>query len=104
MKVGLRGDKIIVVRPEHAHGPPSYLPGRPRTYVCRRAGDPCRVYGTRRSTAVPEGRKRVLVPDLSNVSKPATAKLAGHGWNGEFDRKLPGRIPGVSRIQNRVFG
>ncbi len=45
MKVGLRRGKIIVVRPEHDHGLPSYLPDRPRTYVYRRAGEPCRVCG-----------------------------------------------------------
>ena len=43
MKVGVRRGKIIVVRPEHDHGAPSYLPNRPRTYVYRRAGEPCRV-------------------------------------------------------------
>ena len=51
MKVGLRRGKIIVVRPEHDHGPPSYAPGRPRTYVYRRAGEPCRVCGTTIRTA-----------------------------------------------------
>ncbi|MGA8251316.1 MAG: zinc finger domain-containing protein [Mycobacterium sp.] len=56
MKVGLRGGKIVVVRPEHDHGPPSYLPDRPRTYVYRRAGEPCRVCGTTISTTVLEGR------------------------------------------------
>lgn len=56
MKVGLRRGKIIVVRPEHDHGPPSYLPDRPRTYVYRRAGDPCRVCGTTIRTAELEGR------------------------------------------------
>jgi endonuclease VIII len=56
MKVGVRGGKIVVVLREHDHGPPSYLPDRPRTYVYRRAGDPCRVCGTAVSTAVLEGR------------------------------------------------
>lgn len=56
MKVGLRRGKIIVVRPEHDHGPPSYRQGRPRTYVYRRAGEACRVCGTTISTAVLEGR------------------------------------------------
>ncbi len=56
MKVGLRRGKIIVVRPEHDHGPPSYLPGRPRTYAYRRAGEPCRVCGDTIRTAVLEGR------------------------------------------------
>jgi endonuclease-8 len=56
MKVGLRRGKIITVPAEHDHGPPSYLPGRPRTYVYRRAGEPCRVCGGPISTAVLEGR------------------------------------------------
>ena len=46
MKVGVRRGKIVVIRPEHDHGAPSYRPGRPRTYVYRRAGDPCRVCAT----------------------------------------------------------
>jgi len=62
MKVGLRGGKIIAVRPEHDHGPPSYLPGRPRTYVYRRAGEPCRVCGGPISTAVLEGRNVFWCP------------------------------------------
>ena len=62
MKVGLRGGKIIVVRPEHDHGPPSYRPERPRTYVYRRAGEPCRVCGTTISTTVLEGRNVFWCP------------------------------------------
>ena len=62
MKVGLRGGKIIAVRPEHDYGPPSYLPGRPRTYVYRRAGEPCRVCGAPISTAVLEGRNVFWCP------------------------------------------
>jgi endonuclease-8 len=62
MKVGLRGGKIIVVRPEHDHGPPSYAPGRPRTYVYRRAGEPCRVCATTIRTAVLEGRNLFWCP------------------------------------------
>ncbi|MCV7199585.1 Fpg/Nei family DNA glycosylase [Mycobacterium angelicum] len=62
MKVGLRRGKIVVVRPEHDHGAPSYGPGRPRTYVYRRAGDPCRVCGETISTAVLEGRNVFWCP------------------------------------------
>jgi endonuclease-8 len=62
MKVGLRRGKIIVVRPEHDHGPPSYRPGRPRTYVYRRAGEPCRVCGTAVRTAMLEGRNVFWCP------------------------------------------
>ncbi|BBX97251.1 Fpg/Nei family DNA glycosylase [Mycobacterium lacus] len=62
MKIGLRRGKIIVVRPEHDHGPPSYLPDRPRTYVYRRAGDRCRVCATTIRTAVLEGRNVFWCP------------------------------------------
>ena len=62
MKVGLRRGKIIVVRPEHDHGAPSYRPGRPRTYVYRRAGEPCRVCGEPIRTAVLEGRNVFWCP------------------------------------------
>lgn len=62
MKVGLRRGKIFVVRPEHDHGPPSYLPDRPRTYVYRRAGEPCRVCGGTIDTAVLEGRNVFWCP------------------------------------------
>lgn len=63
MKVGLRRGKIIVVRPEHDHGPPSYASGRPRTYVYRRAGEPCRVCGETVLTAVLEGRNVFWCPN-----------------------------------------
>jgi endonuclease-8 len=46
MTVGLGVGKIVVVRPEHDHGDPSYAADRPRTYVYRRAGAPCRICGT----------------------------------------------------------
>jgi len=62
MQVGLRRGKIIVVRPEHDLGAPSYAPGRPRTYVYRRAGDPCRVCGTTIRTAELEGRNVFWCP------------------------------------------
>jgi endonuclease-8 len=63
MKVGLRRGKIIVVEPEHDFGLPSYRQGRPRTYVYRRAGDPCRVCGTEVRTAVLEGRNLFWCPN-----------------------------------------
>ncbi len=62
MKVGLRRGNIIVVRPEHDHGAPSYRAGRPRTYVYRRAGEPCRVCGEPIRTAVLEGRNVFWCP------------------------------------------
>lgn len=63
MKVGLHQGKIVAVRPEHDHGAPSYLPDRPRTYVYRRAGDPCRVCTTTIRTAELEGRKVFWCPE-----------------------------------------
>ena len=62
MRVGYRRGKIHVVRPEHDRGAPSYAPGRPRTYVYRRAGDPCRVCGTTVLTEVLEGRNVFWCP------------------------------------------
>jgi endonuclease-8 len=62
MKVGLRTGRIVVVCPEHDHGPPSYLPGRPRTYVYRRAGEQCRVCGGPIRTVVLEGRNVFWCP------------------------------------------
>lgn len=62
MKVGLRGGKIVVVRPEDDHGAPSYAPNRPRTYVYRRAGEACRVCGTPIRTEVMEARNLFWCP------------------------------------------
>jgi len=62
MKVGVRRGRIIVVRPEHDHGAPAYGPRRPRTYVYRRAGDPCRLCGGRIHTAEMEGRNLFWCP------------------------------------------
>jgi endonuclease-8 len=62
MKVGLRRGMIVVVRPEDDHGAPSYRQGRPRTYVYRRAGDPCRVCSTTILTVELEGRNVFWCP------------------------------------------
>lgn len=62
MKVGVRRGRIIVVRPEHDHGAPAYGPRRPRTYVYRRAGEPCRLCGTTVLTAEMEGRNLFWCP------------------------------------------
>ncbi|MFN3001908.1 Fpg/Nei family DNA glycosylase [Mycolicibacterium wolinskyi] len=62
MKVGVRRGKIVVVRPEHDHGAPSYRTGRPRTYVYRRASEPCRVCGTPVRTMELEGRNLFWCP------------------------------------------
>lgn len=63
MKVGVRRGKIVVVRPEDDHGAPSYAPGRPRTYVYRRAGEACRVCGATVRTEVMEGRNLFWCPE-----------------------------------------
>lgn len=63
MKVGLRRGQIVVVAPEHDHGPPSYRPGRPRTYVYRRAGEACRVCGETIRTQALEGRNVFWCPN-----------------------------------------
>lgn len=62
MRVGYRRGKIHVVAREHDRGAPSYAQGRPRTYVYRRAGDPCRVCGTTVLTEVLEGRNVFWCP------------------------------------------
>ncbi|BBY34985.1 DNA glycosylase [Mycolicibacter minnesotensis] len=62
MKIGLRSGSIVVVRPEDDHGAPAYATGKPRTYVYRRAGDPCRVCGTAVRTAELEGRNMFWCP------------------------------------------
>jgi endonuclease VIII len=66
MKVGVRRGKIVVVLPEHDHGAPSYRQGRPRTYVYRRAGDPCRVCATPIRTVEMEGRNLFWCPNCQS--------------------------------------
>nr|WP_206036800.1 Fpg/Nei family DNA glycosylase [Rhodococcus sp. BL-253-APC-6A1W] len=46
MEVGAQRGRMHVVRTEHDDGMPSYAKDRPRTYVYRRTGEPCRVCGT----------------------------------------------------------
>jgi endonuclease-8 len=62
MKVGVSRGKIVTVRRADDKGPPSYRPGRPRTYVYRRAGEPCRVCGTPIRTEVMEARNLFWCP------------------------------------------
>ncbi|MFT9663211.1 Fpg/Nei family DNA glycosylase [Mycobacteroides abscessus subsp. abscessus] len=62
MRVGLRVGKIVTVDPEHDCGDPSYAPDRPRTYVYRRAGAPCRVCGTPILTAEMDARNLFWCP------------------------------------------
>ena len=62
MKVGVRRGRIIVIRPEDDHGAPAYGPKRPRTYVYRRTGEPCRLCGTPIRSAEMEGRNLFWCP------------------------------------------
>ncbi|MET8874392.1 DNA-formamidopyrimidine glycosylase family protein [Nocardia sp. NPDC004604] len=62
MRVGVRVGKMVVVRPEHDHGEPSYAADRPRTYVYRRPGAPCRICGTPIAHSVLEGRNLFWCP------------------------------------------
>ncbi len=63
MRIGVRRGRIIVVRPEHDHGAPGYRARGPRTYVYRRAGQPCRVCSAPVRTSVMEGRNLFWCPD-----------------------------------------
>ncbi|WP_280268748.1 Fpg/Nei family DNA glycosylase [Nocardia wallacei] len=62
MRVGVRRGKIVVVRREHDRGAPSYAEGKPRTYVYRRAGEPCRICGSTILHTVLEGRNLFWCP------------------------------------------
>lgn len=62
MKVGVRRGKMHVVRPEDDHGDPAYAKDRPRTYVYRRAGSPCRICGTPVTHSVMKGRNLFWCP------------------------------------------
>ncbi|RDI63795.1 Fpg/Nei family DNA glycosylase [Nocardia pseudobrasiliensis] len=62
MRIGVRRGKMHVVRPEHDHGAPSYATDRPRTYVYRRVGEPCRVCGSTVLHTVLEGRNLFWCP------------------------------------------
>ncbi|NLU84006.1 Fpg/Nei family DNA glycosylase [Rhodococcus sp. HNM0569] len=63
MKVGVERGRMHVVRPEHDHGAPSYAADRPRTYVYRRAGEPCRVCGGLVAHAEMKGRNLFWCPN-----------------------------------------
>ncbi|MFW0784601.1 DNA-formamidopyrimidine glycosylase family protein [Gordonia sp. CPCC 206044] len=62
MRVGVRRGRMHVVRAEDDHGAPSYAPDRPRTYVYRRAGEPCRICRTTVRIAELEGRNLYWCP------------------------------------------
>jgi len=62
MAVGTRRGQIHVIRPEDDHGAPAYAPDRPRTYVYRRAGEPCRICGSPIAWRELEGRNLFWCP------------------------------------------
>ncbi|MFT4086259.1 MAG: Fpg/Nei family DNA glycosylase [Gordonia sp. (in: high G+C Gram-positive bacteria)] len=62
MPIGVRKGHIHVVRPNDDHGAPAYAPDRPRTYVYRRTGEPCRICGTPVAWQEMEGRNLFWCP------------------------------------------
>ncbi len=63
MRIGVRRGRIHVIRPEDDHGPGSYAPDRPRTYVYRRTGEPCRICRTPIATTELVGRNLYWCPN-----------------------------------------
>ncbi|MCK0440280.1 Fpg/Nei family DNA glycosylase [Gordonia alkaliphila] len=66
MAVGAERGRIHVVRPDHDHGAPAYAANRPRTYVYRRAGEPCRLCGTPIAWQELEGRNLFWCPSCQS--------------------------------------
>ncbi|WAC55045.1 Fpg/Nei family DNA glycosylase [Gordonia sp. SL306] len=62
MRIGVRRGRMHVVRPEDDHGAPSYATDRPRTYVYRRAGEPCRICGATVRVVELDGRNLYWCP------------------------------------------
>ncbi|MFW0796409.1 zinc finger domain-containing protein [Gordonia sp. CPCC 205515] len=62
MRIGVRRGRIHVMRDGDDRGAPSYAPDRPRTYVYRRAGEPCRICGTTVRIAELDGRNLFWCP------------------------------------------
>lgn len=62
MPIGVRRGQMHVMRPDDDHGAPAYRPDRPRTYVYRRQGEPCRICGTPVAHEVMEGRNLFWCP------------------------------------------
>lgn len=67
LRVGVRVGKIVVVRPEHDQGAPSYATGKPRTYVYRRAGEPCRVCGSTVAHSLLQSRNLFWCPTCQPI-------------------------------------
>lgn len=66
MPIGVRRGKMHVIRREDDHGAPAYAPDRPRTYVYRRAGDPCRICGTPVARGEMDGRNLFWCPSCQS--------------------------------------
>ncbi len=62
MAVGVRRGQMHVVRSADDHGAPSYRSDRPRTYVYRRVGEPCRICGAPVAHEVMAGRNLFWCP------------------------------------------
>ncbi|RMI32808.1 Fpg/Nei family DNA glycosylase [Nocardia stercoris] len=62
MAIGVERGAMHVVRAEHDHGAPAYVAGKPRTYVYRRAGEPCRVCGSPVAHATLDNRNLFWCP------------------------------------------
>ena len=62
MRVAMRRGKMITIRREDDRGAPSYAKDRPRTYVYRRAGEPCRICATPIAHQELEGRNLFWCP------------------------------------------
>lgn len=67
MKVGVRRGRIITVDKEYDHGSAPRGPGRPRSYVYKRAGQECRVCGTTVLTADMKGRNLFWCPTCQEI-------------------------------------
>ncbi len=61
MKLGVRRGRIVTLRPEHDSAA-SRGPGRPRSYVYKRTGLPCRICGTPIRTQDMKGRNLFWCP------------------------------------------
>lgn len=62
MKVGVRRGRIVTLNPEHEAGAGPRGPGRPRSYVYKRQGLPCRICGTAILTQDMKGRNLFWCP------------------------------------------
>ncbi len=66
MPIGVETGLIHVIEPEDDHGAPAYAPNRPRTYVYRRTGEPCRRCGTPVAWRELEGRNLFWCPSCQS--------------------------------------